>query len=585
MPESGKPSQAVECLADIRKRGGASSVFLVFDSEQLGATTAHGRAMTLLIPHSLILHGRAKYSLSNDSWVVSDSCNGEIRMQNERNVVKKRTIAPVGVFLAGACLAVLLSCSSGHSSAAANLPSSRLSLQRCELQDVPGDVRCGTYEVFEDRSAKSGRTIKLKLVILKSLGSKPAADAIFPLHGGPGAPATGLVELANDMLKPVRQDHDLVFVDQRGTGESNPLICDVADDAKDLNSFFGDILPPDKVRACREKLQEHADLRLYTTPIAMDDLDEVRAALGYDKIDLVGLSYGTIASQVYMRQHPEHVRSAFLVGVVTPNMKQPLLFPRSAQRAMDLLFADCTADKTCHSAFPRLQEEFGVVLSRFNNGPLPVEMIDPVTKKRVQVKLSRSRFVEGIRLAMYSNFSQQFVPKIIHQAYENDYVPFEEVAVHLSPGAEVARGVYFTITCSEGVPFITAKELADETKNTYVGPERVERHITACKEWPKGNIDSSYIEPVKSDAPVLMISGEVDGSSPTWFGESALKFLPNGRQLKIRYLGHQFEGKCLRDIITSFIKAGSAKNLDASCTEKIRRPPFATQFPPWFGFD
>lgn len=500
-------------------------------------------------------------------------------------MVKERTIASVGMLFAALCLAVLLSCSSGHSTAAASVPSSRLSLHRCDLPEVKGDVQCGTYEVFEDRSAKSGRTIKLKIVVLKSPGSKPAADAIFPLHGGPGAPATDLVELANEILGPARQDHDLVFVDQRGTGGSNPLTCDIADDAKDLTSFFGDILPPDKVRACREKLQEHADLRLYTTPIAIDDLDEVRAALGYEKIDLVGLSYGSIAAQVYMRQHPEHVRTAFLVGVATPNIKQPLLFPRSAQHAMDLLFADCTADKTCHEAFPRLKEEFGVVLSRFNKGPVPVELVDSVSKNRVQVKLSRSSFVEGIRLAMYSTFSQQFVPKIIHQAYEKDYVPFEEAAVHLSPGASVARGVYFTITCSEGVPFISAKELTDETKNTYVGPERVERHITACKDWPKGNIDSSYLEPVKSDLPVLMISGEVDGSSPTWFGESALKYLPNGRQLKIRYLGHQFEGNCLRDIFTSFIKDGSAKNLDASCTEKIRRPPFATQFPPWFGFD
>jgi pimeloyl-ACP methyl ester carboxylesterase len=500
-------------------------------------------------------------------------------------VVKKRTIAPVSVLLGAACLAILVSCSSVYLTSAASSSPSRLSLHSCELPDVKGDVLCGTYEVFEDRAAKSGRTIKLKIVVLKSLGSKPAPDAIFPLHGGPGAPATALVELANEMLKPVRQDHDLVFVDQRGTGESNPLTCDVADDTKDLTSFFGDILPPDKVRTCREKLQEHADLRLYTTPIAMDDLDDVRAALGYNKIDLVGLSYGTIASQVYMRQHPEHVRSAFLVGVATPNIKQPLLFPRSAQHAMDLLFADCTADKTCHSTFPFLKDEFGVVLSRFKNGPVPVEMIDPVSKEHVQVKLARSSLVEGVRLAMYSTFSQQFVPKIIHQAYEKDYVPFEEAAVHLSPGASVARGVYFTITCSEGVPFITAKELVDETKNTYVGPERVERHITACKDWPKGNIDASYLEPVKSDLPVLMISGEVDGSSPTWFGESALKFLPNGRQLKIRYLGHQFEGKCLSDIFTSFIKDGSAKNLDTSCTEKIRRPPFATRFPPWLGFD
>src|SRR5579864_8494947 len=196
-------------------------------------------------------------------------------MQNKSDVIRKRIIAPLRMLLGGTFLAVLIACSSGHSSAAASLSSSRLSLHRCEVPDVQGDVRCGTYEVFEDRAAKSGRTIKLKIVVLKSLG-KPAPDAVFPLHGGPGAPATGLVEMANEMLKPVRQDHDLVFVDQRGTGGSNPLTCDVDDDTKDINSFFGDILPPDKVRACREKLQEHADLRLYTTPIAMNDLDDVR---------------------------------------------------------------------------------------------------------------------------------------------------------------------------------------------------------------------------------------------------------------------------------------------------------------------
>src|ERR1041385_5976214 len=222
-------------------------------------------------------------------------------MQNEGDMVKKWTIATVGVLLAGTCLGILIACSSGYFSAGASSSSSHLSLQSCKLPGIAGDVRCGTYEVFEDRAAKSGRTIKLKIVVLKSLGSKPAPDAIFPLHGGPGAPATALVEMANEILKPVRQDHDLVFVDQRGTGGSNPLACDVDDDTKDINSFFGDILPPDKVRACREKLQEHADLRLYTTPIAMDDLDDVRAALGYNKIDLVGLSYGTLASLVYMR--------------------------------------------------------------------------------------------------------------------------------------------------------------------------------------------------------------------------------------------------------------------------------------------
>lgn len=471
----------------------------------------------------------------------------------------------------------------GISPAATSSAAQHLALKPCKLAELDGDVRCGTYEVFENRPANSGRTIKLKIVVLKALNGTPAPDAIFPLAGGPGAPATSMVDLAQgEILAPARQDHDIVFVDQRGTGGSNPLLCDVGDDPRDLAAFFGNILPIEKVRACRDKLQGIADLRLYTTPIAMDDLDDVRSALGYDKIDLLGVSYGTIAAQVYIRRHAEHARSAFLVGVATPNIKQPLLFPRSAQHALDMLYTDCAADAVCHNTFPDLQKEFEAVLHRFDKGPLTMKLVDPVTRKKTDVEVFRSNFVERIRLAMYSTESQAFVPLIIHRAYVNDYLPFEKAALVLSPGGGVSRGVYFTITCSEGVPFISESDLVNETRGTYVGPERVSRHIQACQEWPKGDIPSDYIEPVKSDVPVLMISGEVDGSSPVWFGESAVKFLSNGRQIKIRYLGHQIEEPCLTDIFKSFVASGSSKAVNSACTEAIRRPPFATELPPWF---
>src|SRR5690242_7882835 len=238
-------------------------------------------------------------------------------------MMAKRTMIVVAMLVCGGCLAATAHFRLGRSASAAFGAAPRLSLQPCKLPRLKGDALCGTYEVLEDRAAKSGRTIKLKVVLLKALSNTPKPDAIFPLHGGPGAPATQLVELVHGgILGPVRRDHDLVFVDQRGTGGSNPLICDVDDNPRELAGYFADILPRDKVRACREKLQTIADLRLYTTPIAMDDLDDVRSALGYDKINLLGLSYGTIAAQVYMRRHPEHVRAIFLVGVATPNIKQ-----------------------------------------------------------------------------------------------------------------------------------------------------------------------------------------------------------------------------------------------------------------------
>ena len=459
-----------------------------------------------------------------------------------------------------------------------------LSLDLCNVRGVSGPSRCGTYEVFEDRAAKTGRRIKLHLVVLSALARKPAPDAIFVLHGGPGGAATDLVEAAgSDYLQGLRDHHDLVFVDQRGTGKSNPLNCDIGDNPFDLQSFFGDLMPPDKVRACRQKLEAVADLRMYTTPIAMDDLDDVRAALGYNKIDLAGASYGTIAAQAYLRQHPEHVRAVLLVGVATPAIKQPLLFARAAQHALDLLFEDCAADSVCHAAYPNLKDEFRQVLARFDKGPIEVEFINPSTREKQRVLLARGNFVERIRLLLYTTTSARFVPLVIHKVFENDYLTFENAVLSSNVGRGISRGMYFTVTCSEGVPFISAEDLTRETEDTFVGEYRVRVHREACKQWVRGDVAPSFIDPVKSSAPVLMISGEADGSTPPWYGEGAVKYLPNGRQLKIRYYGHQIDSPCVWGIIASFLEKGTTEGLDTSCTAAIKRPPFAMEMPMRFG--
>src|SRR5262249_2768157 len=155
-------------------------------------------------------------------------------------------------------------------------------------------------------------------------------------------------------------------------------------------------------RQCREKLEKIANLKLYTTPIAMDDLDEVRDALGYDKIDIVAASYGTVAAQVYMRQHHDHVRAVFLVGVANTAVKQPLPFAQAAQHALDLLYVDCAADETCNKNYPDLKKEFQTVLARFDKGPVTAELINPATKQKQSIKITRENFVERIRLLLYT---------------------------------------------------------------------------------------------------------------------------------------------------------------------------------------
>jgi pimeloyl-ACP methyl ester carboxylesterase len=408
--------------------------------------------------------------------------------------------------------------------------SERLHLQACDVPGV-GSGRCGTYDVYENRSAKRGRTIGLNLIVLPA-STIPAQDPVFWLEGGPGGAATQAIgPVSQKYLRGLRNDHDLVFVDQRGTGRSNPLKCeDIGETPTNLDAYFGKLFPPPLIRACRDTLRSRADLTLYTTPTAMDDLDDVREALGYERINIAAASYGTLAAQVYIRQHPARVRSAFLVGVVTPSFRLPLPFARAAQNALDRLIDDCAADPACHGAFPNLKDEFDAVLARFDQGPLKITILDGALHER-SVTLERENYVEHIRALLYSTTTARFVPLIVHQVFLNDFVPFGTMATRVNLGGpSTARGLYFSVTCAEAIPFITEREIISDTRGTFLDDRRVRAHIDACKEWPKATVPRSFLKPIESRIPVVMFSGDADGSTPPWIAEGVVKFLPNGRQ-------------------------------------------------------
>ena len=450
---------------------------------------------------------------------------------------------------------------------------------------APGAL-CGTYEVWEDRAVKAGRRIRLNIVVLPAMSAKPASDPVFWLVGGPGGAATDSArDESGTLADAVGDTRDLVFVDQRGTGRSNGLQCSFNDDPADLSSFFGALFRLDTVRACRDKLEKSANLRLYTTPIAMDDLDEVREALGYDTINIAGESYGSFAAQIYMRQHPNHLRAVFLAGAAPPSIRLPLLFPRAAQLALDEAFRDCAADADCHKNFPEVVNEFAAVMARFDQGPVLMELVDPATKKRVQISVLRESFVEHLRLALYTTGMARYVPYVIHRAYQGDYVPFEAIAIAANAGGGLARGMYMTVTCSEGVPFIGETDIVREAGGTFVGEKRIRSHLEACKEWPRGDIPADYTELVKSDLPVLIISGEADGATAPWYGEAAVRNFPNGRQVKIPHYGHQDDGPCVARMFREFIQNRSVHGIDASCAARTHRPPFATKLPNQFALE
>ena len=277
-------------------------------------------------------------------------------------------------------------------------PGGRLALGPCAFADPVAKAECGTFAVPENRQ-EEGRTIALKIVVLRASQIDRAEGAVFYLAGGPGDSATRMAPALLDAR--VRARRDIVLVDQRGTGGSHGLNCTLFD-AGDLQSYLGAFLPISAVRRCRSELESQANLGLYTTSASADDLDEVRAALGYDRIDLSGASYGTRAALVYLQRHGDHVRTVSLAGVAPTTDPLPLGFPQAAQRALDGVLGECLAEPACRAAFPEISSEAKAVFERLSRAPAEVEVAHPETKEPVKVELSHDLAAEAVRYLLYN---------------------------------------------------------------------------------------------------------------------------------------------------------------------------------------
>ncbi len=456
---------------------------------------------------------------------------------------------------------------------------SALKLEPCEISGVAGKARCGTYEVFENRSTKQGRKIGLKIVVLLATGSKPLPDPFVYIPGGPGTSAIEAARGIAEEFAALRGERDLLFVDQRGAGDSHPLNCELYN-PNDLQSYLGYFFPLEDVRKCREQLEQKADLTLYTTPIAMDDLDEVRAVLGYKELNLFGGSYGTRAALVYLKRHPQSVRTAILHGVAPTSEHMPLAFAQHNERALQGVIGECAADTSCSKAFPNLREETKAVLERLKKGPVEVEVRKP---KPGKVSLSRDLAAEAIRYMLYAPGPASQVPVVLHRAAQGDFVPLAEAALQYRRGlvGTGSNGMYLSITCAEDLPWIKLGEGEKLAANTFLGDYRLRHQREACELWPRATTSPDYFEPTRSDVPVLILSGEWDPVTPPSNGDLVARDLPNSLHIIVPHGAHGFGGlegiECISRLSTEFVRRGTVKGLDTGCVKNIRRRGFSVK--------
>jgi len=454
-----------------------------------------------------------------------------------------------------------------------------LTLKDCQLQGLQGNAKCGTLEVFENRATKKGRKISLNIILLPATGEKREPDPLVYFAGGPGSAATEDAQGIALAFPQIREHRDLLFVDQRGTGKSHPLDCQMYNPS-DLQSYLGYFLPLDDVRKCRTQLEPNADLKLYTTTIAMDDMDEVRAALGYDKINLFGGSYGTRAALTYLKRHPQHVRTAILHGVSPSNQYLPGDFPQSNERALQGIIAECGADDACNKAFPNLKDETESLLAQLIKGPVEVDVQKPKSSERVKVKLNRDLAAEAIRYMLYSPVPAGYVPLTIHLAAQGNFTPLAQAALRYRVNlvGTGSNGMYLSVTCAEDLPFITPGEGERNAENTFLGDYRLRQQREACALWPRAEVEKDYAAPTRSDVPVLILTGELDPVTPPANGDAAARTLPNSLHVVVPHGAHGLGGlegiDCIDHLIVEFVERGTTKGLDTACVKSIRRKPF-----------
>lgn len=455
-----------------------------------------------------------------------------------------------------------------------------LHLHACTIPQTKIAARCGTFGVYENREAKSGRIIQVQLTVVPA--EHPQHRAIAEIAGGPGQAATPFASYflsgqAGKARPELHQTYDFIYMNDRGMMGSNAFDCDFAPPG-DPAAYFEYLFPPHILSACRAKNLATHDLPHYNTNNAVDDLDDIRAALGYSKIVVSGGSYGTFFSLVYIRRHSAHVESALLDGVAPPGFQPIPGEPLGAQHALDDLFEKCRTNALCSAHFPHFERHFAALMTRFDRGPLMVPAKNLATKRLQTVPLSKEVFVDTLRHLLYDADAASYVPYIVERAYANDYAPLAQI-MQLALAGEFAglEPAYLAYSCSDFMPFLTHGEFADAAAHSFTGDLRIRAQQAACKTWNVPPMPASFNDPVSSSVPVLMILGSDDPATPARYGLAALKYLPNGRAILVKGGGHGADTACTDALVVQFVRAQSAKGLAVDkCSASFSLPAFKT---------
>lgn len=445
---------------------------------------------------------------------------------------------------------------------------------------APGvEAQCGSLSVAENPAQPQGRRIELNIAwIPADEDGDLQPDPVFLLAGGPGQSATEVYPQLAPAFREVLRHRNVVLLDQRGTGKSNPLKCE---GGEDLPFDAGLEAVRAETARCRDTLSKSADLRFYTTTDAVRDLDEVREALGVAQLNLLGVSYGTRVAQQYAMRHPDSTRALVLDSVAPNTLILGNEFAANLEHALDLQFDRCEQSPQCVEAVGHPRAQLDALMARLRSEPPMVRYRDAATGESKEEPLTADAVAGVMRMYAYMPLMSSVLPLQLHEAAQGRYDGLMALARMLgdSVAGQMAMGMQLSVVCSEDA-FGLQADPAQE--GTLLGNQFSDFIGAQCELWPRGGMPDDFHEPLRSDVPAIVLQGELDPVTPPRYGEEVVETLPNARLFVLRGQGHNVVGAgCMPKLVAQFLDTTDAAALDGECLDDLGYVPPFTSFNGW----
>ena len=444
-------------------------------------------------------------------------------------------------------------------------------LSPCHLPGLSQAVQCDTIGRPLDPAAPAGQRISLAIAMVPAKARGKRDDPVYFLAGGPGQSARSLIGAVLPALQRLGNRRDLVFVDQRGTGASAPLECP-PDSVLPLSQSAPQQVAR-RMRECQAALQRlpYGDLRQFTTSIAAGDLDAVREHLGHERINLIGVSYGTRLALEYQRQFPQRVRRAVLDGVVPSDVELTRTMAEDAEAVLERLLKDCASDAICRRDHPQLRANWQRLLEA---RATTVSLANPLSGISETLQADGQLAATLVRGPLYAPALAAGLPDAIDRAAGGDWSGLAGLASAVGgrPGQSLAMGMHFSVLCAEDTA--TQSGPVSGPFGHLLGG----LYATVCQEWPRGTVPAAFRSVSPAASAVLLMSGGRDPATPSRHADRVATALgPLARHVVVAEAGHGIlMAACAPDVAYEFINADDDRQalaVDAHCLDGMPAPP------------